>query len=474
MDQLLAGDQAVDGLLLLVDEAQSLPVHLVEELRVLTNLVRGGVPRVRLVLAGLPSLEETLAGPELESFSQRLAARCYLGKLTRAETTQYVRAHLAASSIDPDGLIAADAWPALFEATDGVPRLVNQLCDQTLSLAAERDLTKIDRVLVQTAWADLQQLPMPSEMVDDAASPGSAAAGVIEFGSLEPEDAPARDSHPTVAPRTPAPPHVSNVATREVIEVASEEFDVVDPTELDDEPEPVEFVVVEVPNAGSAVARSAEPQPVNAGSKPSQSESAVSAAAARPRRPRVFGGCVPEAIDPFVDQFDEEEMVLENFGALSAVFHSRTPQVENHRNPAISQMLDVAIRTAAETTPRRDETNDEERPSARRRRARERASIRLAVVEDSTNQDAEVAEVPREQDVDAEFAVDNSPRPIRPVERVSERSAASAISLDAEQLCETGEAVLIIEDEPAVVTAASADVRREDYRNLFSRLRHGT
>ena len=68
-----------------------------DELRVLTNLVRGGAPRVRLVLAGSSALEESFANPELESFSQRLSARCYLAPFSRDETSQFIRAKMAAS-----------------------------------------------------------------------------------------------------------------------------------------------------------------------------------------------------------------------------------------------------------------------------------------------------------------------------------------------------------------------------------------
>ena len=82
LDTLLSGDEHTQGLLLLVDEAQALATHLLEELRLLTNLSRGGAPRVRLVMAGLPSLEEKLASPELQSFSQRLTSRCYLSPLS--------------------------------------------------------------------------------------------------------------------------------------------------------------------------------------------------------------------------------------------------------------------------------------------------------------------------------------------------------------------------------------------------------
>src|SRR6185312_12037253 len=76
LDHLLSRDECPSGLLLLVDEAQTLPVALLDELRVLTNVVRGSQPRVRLVLAGSSSLEDCFTDHELESFSQRLSARC--------------------------------------------------------------------------------------------------------------------------------------------------------------------------------------------------------------------------------------------------------------------------------------------------------------------------------------------------------------------------------------------------------------
>src|SRR5437867_4976470 len=75
-----------DGLLLLVDEAHSLPLRLLEEVRLLTNVVRDGQSRVRLVLAGNMALEERLTSPKLESFHQRIAGRCYLQPLGRDET----------------------------------------------------------------------------------------------------------------------------------------------------------------------------------------------------------------------------------------------------------------------------------------------------------------------------------------------------------------------------------------------------
>src|SRR5262249_49951974 len=94
VDYLAPSTRCPLGLLLLVDEAHRLPLKLMEELRMMTNLVRGGEPRVRLVLAGSSLLEERFARPEMSSFSQRLAARCYLEALDRNETASYIRSQI--------------------------------------------------------------------------------------------------------------------------------------------------------------------------------------------------------------------------------------------------------------------------------------------------------------------------------------------------------------------------------------------
>ena len=114
LDHLLSADQTSAGLLLLVDEAQSLPTQLLEEIRVIGNLARNGAPAGTRRLAGLPSLEERLTSPELDSFNQRLAARCYLTPFARAETTQYVQSQVAVCGADPQQIFAANAWDALF------------------------------------------------------------------------------------------------------------------------------------------------------------------------------------------------------------------------------------------------------------------------------------------------------------------------------------------------------------------------
>jgi type II secretory pathway predicted ATPase ExeA len=172
----------VHGMLLIVDEAQSLPRRLLEEIRMLTNLVRGGESRVRLVLAGNTRLEEQFAHPRMESFNQRLACRCYLETLTTEETGYYIRTQLqsvnAGQQID---IFDESAIAAVQKLTDGVPRVINQLCDHVLLAAAAQQVNRVDQRAVEMAWADLQQLPPtfdPDEPVADSSS-------VIEFGQLD-------------------------------------------------------------------------------------------------------------------------------------------------------------------------------------------------------------------------------------------------------------------------------------------------
>lgn len=182
------------GLLLVVDEAHTLPLRLIEEIRLISNFIRDGQPRVRLILAGGPELEERLASPKLQSFQQRIAARCYLQSLQRDETAQYVRHQVRQVGGNPDTLFTADALRAIHTATDGIPRLINQVCDHALVLAALNGQSQIDVSGIEEAWADLQQLPVPWQSTPrTAAAPTESSS--VEFGQLD--EAPVEAS-PTV------------------------------------------------------------------------------------------------------------------------------------------------------------------------------------------------------------------------------------------------------------------------------------
>ena len=181
LDALAPAQGRNDGLLLIVDEAHTLNFRLLEEIRLLTNLVRNGAPRVRVLLAGNSVLEERFANPKLDSFSQRLAARVYLEPLNASETANYVGVQIAAVGGEGERLFDEEALRAVHRASDGTPRLINQVCDHALLLAALAGARRVSPQIVEEAWADLQRLPSPWTQPQRNAP----SEQVVEFGGLD-------------------------------------------------------------------------------------------------------------------------------------------------------------------------------------------------------------------------------------------------------------------------------------------------
>lgn len=173
------------GIALIVDEAHLLSPRMFEELRCMTNMVQDALPGVRLILAGGNSLEERFAHPRLARINQRVAVRCYLHPFTAEECYQFVRAQTDAAGTHPDRLWSLEALQAIHRCADGSPRLINQLCNHALLLAAEAKVPQLGEEDIERAWNDFQQLPTaPTSTLDETPS-CNAGTTVIEFGSLE-------------------------------------------------------------------------------------------------------------------------------------------------------------------------------------------------------------------------------------------------------------------------------------------------
>lgn len=186
------------GLVILVDEAHTLPTRLIEELRLLTNIPTP-MPAVHIVLAGTSRLEEMLGAPRMASLSQRIAVRGYLDALDHAETLAYLRSQVSSAGLAWEKLFEPGCDDAVYKVTEGVPRLANQVCDQALVLVAEsnRRVTPAD---IAASWCEIQRLPAPTGIEPMASqhlaadtTAGSFAddfggddLGVIEFGAEDP------------------------------------------------------------------------------------------------------------------------------------------------------------------------------------------------------------------------------------------------------------------------------------------------
>jgi type II secretory pathway predicted ATPase ExeA len=163
-------------LLLIIDEAQMLSAELLDEVRMMSNIVRDGRPMVQTLLVGGPRLEDALADPQAESLTQRIAVRCYLHPLTHGEADQYIRTSMSSMRLAVDDAAIA----SVHHASGGIPRLINQLMDLAIEIASTKRLTVVNELCVQVAWSELQQLPSPileSEL--------KSRGGVIEFGDLD-------------------------------------------------------------------------------------------------------------------------------------------------------------------------------------------------------------------------------------------------------------------------------------------------
>ncbi len=147
---LLEAHAAGERVVLIVDEAQNMSRESLEQIRMLTNLETATDKLLQILLLGQPELRSQLARPELRQLAQRITARYHLDPLNREETAQYVRHRLAVAGA-PRCPFADDGLKALFDASDGVPRLINIIADRALMAAYAEERDRIDRRLVRAA-----------------------------------------------------------------------------------------------------------------------------------------------------------------------------------------------------------------------------------------------------------------------------------------------------------------------------------
>jgi len=143
----------------LIDEAQSLKPHVLEQLRLLSNLETEREKLLTVVLIGQPELRDMLDQPALRQLSQRITSRSHLEPLNLEQTRSYVRHRLVVAG-GSGSEISDHAVRRVYVLSGGVPRLVNLLCDRALLGAFGRGQRYVDIALVETAAAEvLPQLP---------------------------------------------------------------------------------------------------------------------------------------------------------------------------------------------------------------------------------------------------------------------------------------------------------------------------
>lgn len=142
--------------ILVVDEAQALPISALEELRMLSNIYHQGRPPLQVFLVGQPEFRRKLASNGLEQLRQRIVAIHHLTPLSEAEARHYILHRLQTAGWNDDPRIAEDCFPAIHRETRGIPRLINNLCDRLLWHAFIEEKHAVDEDDVNLVVEDMK------------------------------------------------------------------------------------------------------------------------------------------------------------------------------------------------------------------------------------------------------------------------------------------------------------------------------
>ncbi len=121
------------SVLLIIDEAQNMPVETLENLRMLSNLETSTDKLIQIVLIGQSEFEEKLNQNELRQLNQRIAIRSRILPLTEKESIDYIKHRLAKAGQDEkDRVFTRGAMKKMVSQAKGIPRILNILCDNAL------------------------------------------------------------------------------------------------------------------------------------------------------------------------------------------------------------------------------------------------------------------------------------------------------------------------------------------------------
>jgi general secretion pathway protein A len=164
--------QRGESSVLIVDEAQSLPLELLEELRLLGNIETEETKLLSIVLAGQPELAGLLNQASLRQLKQRVALRCELRALTQAETAGYLAGRIRAAGGVGAQVFTREAVILIHQRSSGIPRMVSVIADNALVTAFALGRKPVNSEVVTEVCRDLEL-----QGGGDAHPPAAPAAG---------------------------------------------------------------------------------------------------------------------------------------------------------------------------------------------------------------------------------------------------------------------------------------------------------
>jgi general secretion pathway protein A len=154
---------------LVIDEAQSLSVEMLEEIRLLANIEMPSAKLLPLVLAGQPELGERLEDPSLRQLKQRVTLRCDLEPFDVMDTAAYIASRFSTAGGIAARVFTREAITLIHEGSRGIPRTINVICDNALLSGMALGRHTIDRAIVAEVCRDLRLKAKSGEKADETA-----------------------------------------------------------------------------------------------------------------------------------------------------------------------------------------------------------------------------------------------------------------------------------------------------------------
>ncbi len=176
---------------LIIDEAHGLSQDVLEEIRLLANFETNSAKLLQIVLTGQPELRDVLNDVNLRQLKQRVSLRCKIEALSSVEETEnYIRHRLTTAGAANTDIFTADSIDFIYRCTEGIPRQINNLCDNSLLAGFAAEARTIYRDIVEEVADTFDMLPRtdagaPVTFADKTEAPASVLtrAGQSELWS---------------------------------------------------------------------------------------------------------------------------------------------------------------------------------------------------------------------------------------------------------------------------------------------------
>ena len=151
-------ERAAEGrtTVLIVDEAHNLEWDVLEEIRLLGNLENRRGKLLQIILAGQQELDSKLENPEYRQLKQRIALRCALQAFDLSQTAAYIASRTARAGLREQTIISPELIEEVHFRSQGIPRLINSICDNVLLTAFALESKTVTRTMLDEVTADMR------------------------------------------------------------------------------------------------------------------------------------------------------------------------------------------------------------------------------------------------------------------------------------------------------------------------------